>query len=71
MQIVEKWSIGVQKEFRHNYMVPGKIVFILYRDEDEKIVEMDITELRKLKTFFENFKDPFETGNPQHVGNMK
>ena len=60
---IQKWSIHTVKEFGE-FITKSK--WILYKDETIPVVEMDITELRKLKEFFDNWIDPFDKNNPNH-----
>lgn len=67
--IPRKWSINTVKEF--DGLNSKNIRFILYKQEKERVYEMDITELRDLKKFFDNWVDPFQIGNPEHIDKMK
>jgi hypothetical protein len=69
MRMIEKWSIRVRKEFAN--FGTTKISFALFKDEDTEVCEMDITELRKLKEFMEDYKDPFGVDNPDHVDKLE
>jgi hypothetical protein len=69
LQIIRTWTIRTIKEFEgisntHTH-------WALYKNEREKICELDITELRKLKEFFDEWIDPFQTGNPKHNDKLK
>lgn len=69
LQEIQKWSIRTIKEF--NGLSTTRIQYALYKDSSEKIIEMDIIELRKLKEFFDEWQDPFQIGNPLHSDKMK
>ncbi len=71
MRMIERWSIGVRKEFKSGTEDLSKTRWVLYKDEDTAVAEMTITELRDLKKFFDGMKDPFASGNPDHVQNLK
>lgn len=67
--IVRPWSIRTIKEF--DGLNATSHSWVLMKDESRRVVELDITELRKLKEFFDEWVDPFQKDNPEHAGNMK
>jgi len=67
---IQKWTIRTIKEF-NPYGGVAKSKWVLYKDETTPVVELDITELRKLKDFFDDWKDPFHKDNPDHHDNLK
>lgn len=69
LYIVRPWSIRTVKEFDGLMVKSHK--FVLFKDESLRVLEMDITELRKLKKFFDDWVDPFAMDNPEHSDNMK
>lgn len=52
-------------------VVGGNTRFILYKDEKQRVIEMDILELRKLMEFFKGYQDPFAADNPNHVDKIR
>lgn len=70
MHMIRKWTIRTQKTFV-GISELGGAKYILYKNEQTPVTEMDITELRKLKEFFDEWIDPFEAGNSNHSDNQK
>lgn len=64
LQIIQKWTIRTVKEFNGIYATYTH--WVLYKNEREKIAELDISDLRDLKKFFDNWVDPFQIDNPNH-----
>lgn len=68
-QTIRTWSIRTIKEF--DGLQAKSTKWVLYKDEQERVIELDIVELRKLKEFFDEWVDPFKSDNPLHSDKQK